>query len=381
MSIKEEPNIKDHIKPNTMITHINDYIHAKGFIFSKEDISNLYLSLKTKPFVLLAGISGTGKSKLVQLFSEVIGANRSNGRYNLISVKPDWNDGTDLFGYIDINNRYRPGLLTEIVYQANQAENLDKPYIICLDEMNLARVEYYLSDYLSIIETRENIDGEVKTSNIFSKGYFKEESKYSTIYFSDNINIVGTVNMDDTTFSFSEKVLDRANTIEFSKVDLGALDFSTREVDPKLLDNSNFRTSYLTIKEALFEDRAYVERVNNRIIEINDILKKHNKHFAYRVRDEIVFYMLENHEHKILPEDVAFDYQVLQKILPKISGSDHDIKDILIGLYNYLNGSSEIIDSVDYIDYIKVEDSQHPKSTQKIKDMLRSYENGYTSFW
>lgn len=364
-----------------MITHINDYIHAKGFIFNQEDISNLYLSLKTKPFVLIAGISGTGKSKIVQLFAEAIGANRSNGRYSLISVKPDWNDGTDLFGYIDINDNYVPGLLTKIIYQANKPENLDKPYIICLDEMNLARVEYYLSDYLSIIETREKtIDG-VKTCNIFPTDHFPKGNKYNTICFSDNINILGTVNMDDTTFSFSEKVLDRANTIEFSKVDLSALDFNTREAESKTLDNRNFRTSYLTIKEALQENRTYVQQVNGKVIEINQILEQYNKHFGYRVRDEIVFYMLENHLHGILPEDVAFDYQILQKVLPKISGSDREIKLLLIDLHNYLNMTSQVVDSIDYADMINIEDSKYPKSTKKIKEMLRSYENGYTSFW
>lgn len=381
MPVKEEPDTKVAINPNTMITHINDYIHAKGFIFDQEDISNLYLSLKTKPFVLLAGISGTGKSKLVQLFAQAIGANRSNGRYRLISVKPDWNDGTDLFGYMDINNKYVPGLLTEIVYDANKEENLNKPYIICLDEMNLARVEYYLSDYLSIIESREKTKDGIKTDKIFSEGYFPEANKYSSIYFSDNINIVGTVNMDDTTFSFSEKVLDRANTIEFSKVDLAALDLITRESEPKLLDNSNFETSYLTIKEALLKDRSYVERINNRIIALNNILKEYNAHFGYRVRDEMVFYMLENNTYGILPEDTAFDYQVLQKILPKISGSDHEIKNMLIDLHNYLNIDAQIVDSIDYIETINVEGSRHPKSTKKIKDMLRSCANGYTSFW
>lgn len=373
--------VNDEIGQIEMIDHIYNYIKAKGFIFAKEDISNLYLSMKTKPFVLLAGISGTGKSKMIQLFAEAIGIKRSNGRYNLISVKPDWNDGTELFGYIDINGDYIPGILTKIVYDANQEENLNKPYIVCLDEMNLARVEYYLSDYLSIIETRERVEEEIKTCNIFSVNFSNEENKYSEIYFSDNIYIVGTVNMDDTTFSFSKKVLDRANTIEFSNVDLSYLKFDENEVMEKTLNNIQFKTSYLNIKETILDDNEYVERINNYIIPINSILEKYNMHFAYRIRDEIIFYMLENSKYKLLTEEKAFDYQVLQKILPRINGSGREIKLVLIDLYNFLNSENQIIDSIGYLDRIIPANSQYTKSTKKIKEMLRSYENGYVSFW
>ncbi|MGV8982817.1 AAA family ATPase, partial [Clostridium sp.] len=131
---------------------IQKYIISKGFIYNDKDLNNFYLSLRTKPFVILAGISGSGKSKLVRLFAEAIGATKENGRFNMISVKPDWNDSTELLGYKNINEEFVPGKLTKIIYEASKSENKDMPYFICLDEMNLARVEYYLSDYLSLIE-------------------------------------------------------------------------------------------------------------------------------------------------------------------------------------------------------------------------------------
>lgn len=376
----QEYNI--NLNPHKMINHISKYIESKGFIFDDEDIANLYLSMKTKPFVLMAGISGTGKSKLIQLFANAIGANSENGRFRLISVKPDWNDGTELFGYIDINGNYVPGLLTEIAYEANQIENKNNPYIICLDEMNLARVEYYLSDYLSLIETRFNYDDEIKTERIFPKGYFMKKNEYQDVYLSDNIIIVGTVNMDDTTFSFSEKVLDRANTIEFSKVNLELLEFNYRDIEPKYLNNSNFKTSYLTIKDAVEADSSFVTNINNKIIDIYNIMKKYNRHFGYRIRDEIIFYMLENKNcNNLIDENRAFDYQLLQKILPRINGSDYEIKLLLIDLFNYLNPFNQIYDTLGYLDNLDISNSSYKLTSNKIIEMLRSYENGYVSFW
>lgn len=150
------------------------------------------------------------------MFAEAIGAH-----YSLISVKPDWNDNTELFGYKNINNEFVPGQLTRIIQEASKTENLNKPYFVCLDEMNLARVEYYFSEYLSIIESRYFDDSKrLLTDNIFSEGYLPTDNPYKDLTIPENLYIIGTVNMDDTTFAFSRKVLDRVNTIEFSDVRL-----------------------------------------------------------------------------------------------------------------------------------------------------------------
>lgn len=369
-----ESNMKDNIKK------IYRYIKSKGFIYSYEDLCNFYLSLKTKPFLILAGISGTGKSKLLRLFAEAIGAH-----YSLISVKPDWNDSTELFGYKNINNEFIPGQLTRIIQEASKTENLNKPYFVCLDEMNLARVEYYFSEYLSIIESRYFDDSKrLLTDKIFSEGYLPTDNPYKDLRIPENLYIIGTVNMDDTTFAFSRKVLDRVNTIEFSDVRLDILDFDQKEdVENLKLDNSCFKTKYLTIKDAIEVDKEYVNKINKEIIEINNILAMGNKHFGYRVRDEIIFYMLENKKYDLLEEYVAFDYQIMQKILPTITGSDKVIKDILIDLYNYCNPSNQIADNIDYIRHAEegLETALYMNSAKKILMMLRGYEDGFVSFW
>lgn len=373
---------------------VNKFIKYRGFIYNNKDLNNFYLSLKTKPFVILAGISGTGKSKLVKLFANAIGATSENGQYNIISVKPDWNDSTELFGYKNINDEFIPGKLTEIIKLASSPENINNPYFICLDEMNLARVEYYLSEYLSIIESRDFENGQIVTGKLFSNGYLPKESEYYDLKVPENIYIIGTVNMDDTTFAFSRKVLDRANTIEFSDVDLDILDFEEEECDPIETDNNFLKTSFLNIKEALDYDKEFVKQINKKIIEINEILKKGNKNFGYRVRDEIVFYMLENKIAGLLDEDIAFDYQIMQKILPTISGSESYIKQILIELFKVcLKDRKDLASTADFNECEKIIESdkakkdeeskkiKYKKSAEKILMMLRGYEDGFTSFW
>ncbi|MCT8977899.1 AAA family ATPase [Clostridium sp. CX1] len=331
-----------------IIKHIHKYIISKGYIFSPDSIKNFHLSLKTKPFVILAGISGTGKSKIVRLFAEAIGATTNNGRFKMISVKPDWNDSTELFGYKNINDEFIPGQLTEIIKEA--AENNSMPYFVCIDEMNLARVEYYLSEYLSLIESRRVQGGKIVTDNIFNSNFINNE--YGKSYIPENLYIVGTVNMDDTTFQFSRKVLDRANTIEFSEVDLNQLFLDSQEVDEvtgENVNNSFIKTNYLNINDIEEEYREYAVSINNNIVKINDILKKARKHFAYRVRDEIIFYMVENKKLELLNENTAFDCQIMQKILPAISGSEVIIKDVLVDLFNFCLGKEAVLSDINYL--------------------------------
>lgn len=357
---------------------IESYINNKGFIYSKEYLSNFYLSLKSKPFVILAGISGTGKSRLVRLFAEAI-----NAKFKIIPVKPDWNDSTELLGYKNIKDKFVQGQLYKVIDEAK--DNLDTPYFVCLDEMNLARVEYYLSEYLSVIESRKFEKGKIVTDELFSESYF-EKIEDTNISIPENLYIIGTVNMDDTTFSFSRKVLDRANTIEFSEVDLETLDFLTDEAETLVVDNSLLKTQFLNIKDALEIDRTYVEEINEKIVEINNILKPYSKHFGYRVRDEIVFYMLENKLANLLEEDMAFDYQIMQKILPTIIGSDVYIEEILIKLFKICTGfnlenKQNYIKEAESVIKNESEKCRYPKSATKILQMLKGYRDGFVSFW
>lgn len=356
-----------------IINKVENYIKNQGYNYTYNQLSNLYLSLKTKPFTILAGISGTGKSKIIRLLADAIQAD-----YTLISVRPDWNDATDLIGYKNLDDKFIKGQLTKTILKAQQNKN--KPYLICLDEMNLARVEYYLSDYLSIIESRKKVEQDIITDNIVQ---YQENNETIKLHIPDNIYIIGTVNMDDTTFQFSRKVLDRANTIEFSDVDLDNLFFEiNEEIEHLNISNDFLKTTYLKTMDIEEEYREYAKEVNKKIIDINEILKKSQKQFAYRVRDEILFYLVENKKANLLHEDTAFDYQVMQKILPTISGSEESVYQVLIDLFNFVCETNTIDSIEEAINYLKETKVRYENSANKIIYMLKGYQNdGYVSYW
>lgn len=371
---KGEGEDKVPVSTKEAIKQIKEYIAAKGFSYKDSLIENFFLSLKSKPFVILAGTSGTGKTRLVKLFAEAIGA-----EYKLVSVRPDWSDGSDLFGHYDLNGKFIDGPVCECFKLAYEKPN--KPVFLCLDEMNLARVEYYLSDFLSVIESREKIDGgNVITDKIaqYDKGV------------PDNLYIVGTVNMDETTFPFSKKVLDRANTIEFSYVDLmpSFVSFGG-ETEGLQLPNSFLKTEYLVLNRDCSTEQEYVCEICSELQSINKILEKANAHVGYRVRDEIVFYMLNNKvEGNLLTHDEAFDNEIMQKILPRIQGSSSSVKDMLCDLFavcaadfNQKTGDTESEKMRKILNDASI-NCHYRKSAEKLELMVRRFEeDGFTSYW
>ena len=293
----------------------------------------------------------------------------------------------------NIESRFTPGIITSVAYEA--MKHPDKPYFICLDEMNLARVEYYFSDILSLMESRKlNDDGEIITENLlkevqFEKGDIEAIDKYGDVYIPENLYIVGTVNMDETTFPFSKKVLDRANTIEFNKVNLKynfdvALD--NIYLKERVYSNDFLKSNYLKISQCK-DNKDIAIKVIDELIKINDILEEYNQHFGFRVRDEIVFYMIYAIKNSIFDFDKAMDYCITQKILPKVNGSNSDVLEILIKIFNILNDSK--FNAEDYLDENTLKDmtnkgkeSNYKLSSEKLLYMIRRFvRDGFTTFW
>ena len=379
------------ISVKEFVRKISEYIVARGFQYSDNLIENFYLSLKTKPFVILAGTSGTGKTRLVRLFAEAIGATSANGRYCQVAVRPDWSDSTDLFGHVDLNGNFMSGKILPFLKAAT--DDPEHPYILCLDEMNLARVEYYLSDFLSIIESRDLKNGNIISDPIMTKDKYGKDKdaldEYGEIEFPQNLYIVGTVNMDETTFPFSRKVLDRANTIEFNYVDLG-LQFSENldAVEPYEADNSFLMSEYLVLGRDCQKYFDVIGPICAQLESINKILRKANAHVGYRVRDEIVFYLINNMNADLLTEEEAFDNSIMQKILPRIQGSSASIKTMLCELFESLSGQkldANAADTTTAAAMQKIIDNgtvKYPKSVAKIKFMVQRFEeDGFTSYW
>jgi 5-methylcytosine-specific restriction enzyme B len=356
------------------IDHIHSYISNKGFYYERKEIINLYLSLKTKPFVILSGISGTGKTKIVQFFAESLGATAENGQFTLIPVRPDWSDGSDLIGYRDIKGEFQAGTFTKVLIEANKPENRNKPYFVLLDEMNLARVEYYFSDLLSVMESRDRKDGELVSAPVV------KETEVGRLLMRDNLFIIGTVNMDETTHPFSPKVLDRANTIEYNEVVLDHFGFLSKDTDAEPLSISNKQVAgrFLNLKDAYFDHEVLVKKVTSLLVEVNSILEPIKAHFGYRVRDEVCFYMIYNNEGELMTFEEAFDYQLLQKVLPRLTGNDLKTEDALKKLFQFCTRHEWADEDVESI----VKEARFSKSARKLSNMIpKIMHDGFTSFW
>ncbi|MCU5440128.1 DUF3578 domain-containing protein [Bacillus cereus] len=360
-----------YLDQQSIIDHVSSYIQSKGFFYEKKDLINFFLSLKTKPFVILSGISGTGKTKIVQWFAESLGATEENGQFTLIPVRPDWSDSSDLLGYVNLQGEFQERPLIKVLEAANA--NPNRPYFLVLDEMNLARVEYYFSDFLSVIESRKWKDGKIVTSPVLPESITNKR-----ITIPSNVYIIGTVNMDETTHPLSKKVLDRANTIEFNNVNLDYFNFlmDVEEKEAKVASNRSLETEYLHLKECFKENEDLVRNISNILIEINKSLESVGAQVGYRIRDEICFYMAYNEQGKLLSFDEALDYQIYQKILPRLAGSDGRTEEVLKQLY-VLCANEEYDSANNDAAYAK-----YPRSANKLSHMLRRFEyDGFTSFW
>lgn len=357
-----------------LIDQIYARISGEGFVYAREDFAAFCTALKTKPFVILAGISGTGKTRLVEIVAHQLGVEDYT-----IAVRPDWSDSSDLLGYFDLRGEFRPGPLLKILQQANQ--DLGQPFFVCLDEMNLARVEHYLPEFLSVFEKRYRDGGRIVTPPIFPSA----PEPWGQVYFSDNVFLVGTVNMDETTYPFSRKVLDRANTMEFNYINLNYL--PPRNSAPEALPAawSALRPTYCRLPEFYSQDPKLFDKVIGVLQQLNAILEPGDFQVGYRVRDEVCLFVLHGLEAGMTLE-TCLDFQVRQKILPRIQGSRSAVRSILTGIWNWATGESYSSDDPELVDRMSGAGQDHdilyPRTAAKVVGMIRRLEEeGFTSFW
>ena len=371
-----------------LIQHAHDYMSNLGFKYQYEEIANFYLALRAKPFVILAGISGTGKTQLPRKFAEALGFNLSE-QIIQIPVRPDWTDSSDLLGYNSLDNKFIPKALTLAIKKA--LTNTDKPYFFILDEMNLARVEHYFSDFLSVIETRKWDDAktEIITDDIIRPELVNgatNSDDYLGLKLPQNLFLIGTVNMDETTHAFSRKVLDRANSIEMNEVDLDWITTTSEDLSPlQDISNDYFKTLFLSSIDLKKEDKELISNEMQTLKEVNKILENADLHFAYRVRDEIAFYLTINQKNNLIDNNIAFDFQLIQKVLPRIHGSSERIQKVLVELFNLLEGTDFRSDNFEFSmfeDKVDQNDLKYKRASKKIIFMLKRFDDDrFTSFW
>ncbi len=334
-----------------LLAALEDYALGQGFTFPAHRLRAYYVALKTRPFVLLSGVSGTGKTRLAELLAEALTGHNPT-QFRLLPVRPDWNDSTALFGYQNIlANRYVGTPFLEMARMAARPENRRRAFFVCLDEMNLARAEQYLADYLSALESRarrvplgEGVPDLILPPNLF---------------------VTGTVNVDETTHGFSRKVLDRANTLEFDDPpDFSrpgaAKGFGILEDDlGGIADAGPARRQALFLAARVSSVGQARERLARiapdlpgralaLLEEANALLYPRRLHFAYRVRDDVLMYVANSFDAEVdaglfVPDTdanftLALDLQLLQKVLPKLHGQAEDITPLLTALQSWAEG-------------------------------------------
>ena len=277
-----------YIEPN--FETIRSRIETEGLVISGRTLRRFHLSLRSRGFVILSGISGTGKTWLAQAYARAVG-----GRELLVPVAPNWTTNEDLLGYLNpISGVYHDTAFSKFLREAalewesaGAEEREPVPHYLVLDEMNLARVEYYFATFLSTLEVRQREE----TARV--------QLGDDVVLLTPNLRFVGTVNVDETTHGFADKVYDRAQLVELE---------APREAIERHLADSPLAETLLSAWEALHEVAP----------------------FAFRVIDDIRNY-IEAAEALGVEAEAALDEQMLQKLLPKVHGIDPRIEQALTG--------------------------------------------------
>lgn len=400
------PNQGGNNSKNKVIQWLNKDIHPLGVIkdISSDEFSELYLNVAEitsplvlpKPFLILAGISGTGKTRFVREQAKITG--QFDETYCLTSVRPDWHEPSDLLGYVSRLNGCAEYITTDVLkfiakawrgivdnslslevqdiggqgerlVVSGEKDNLNQvlPYWLCLDEMNLAPVEQYFADYLSVLETREwfwdgdsfiySSDALLKPStinDIADKDKLRSELGFDASEYEElwqlickyglaipfNLMVAGTVNMDETTHGFSRKVIDRALSFDFGV-------FFPNNYDEFFSPKScNKRLSYPIWSQVTKADLANTIDIDGSqtiafLTAVNMVLKNTPFELAFRALNELLLAVVSSQPHDELTLKAIWDDFMMCKVLPRIEGDSDklttaDGKEVLVELNTVL---------------------------------------------
>lgn len=358
-------------------------INSSGLVFSELMITRLVTSLLTKPLVILSGLSGSGKTKLAQAFVQWIC--RDEDQYRIVPVGADWTNREPLLGYpnaLDNSEYIKPeNGVVDLILHAH--ENSDLPHFLILDEMNLSHVERYFADFLSVMESNGKIT--------FHPGGDEKSGVPASVPMPDNLFIIGTINVDETTYMFSPKVLDRANVIEFRITENEIAEFLENPQKPDLEQlkegGAGMAESFLEMATTKGFETPANNDLNKTLVKFFGELKKTGAEFGYRSAYEI--HRLINQLTVIdsaLTDDEKLDIAIIQKLLPKLHGSRRKLCPILIILGNFCieeNKFDKIEDNIFLADNFnfKQDGVKYPLSLEKIARMYKgAVDNGFASY-
>lgn len=350
---------------------------SKGLIYTKQDLFNFHTAIKTQSFVILSGMSGTGKSQLIQCYHQAL--NGIEERMLFVPVRPFWQDDSDLLGYLDtLNGIYRPGDSGLVDFIIESSKNDKDSYFVCLDEMNLARVEHYFSQFLSILERDPNnriiqLYNPKMDGRVYNKNEYPPELKLG-----ENLFFVGTVNTDESTYQFSDKVLDRANVINLSLENFIEIKVQQEQHEnekrkdrslegKKEVEEIDSINTFSKLQGMKKEDKRY--KLNDRELGLLwDLHKCINKvsgniGIGMRIVNQIEQYLMNLPESSFLTRKDAFDIQIAQRVFTKLRGSEGQLIHLVGLVEDDELDDSEILDIFNAYSDV----SQFEKSKNKLK--------------
>ena len=380
------PDLKPAIEqiPFSIDKVIKD-IDETGLIYTPALIKRFAFSLMTKPFVILSGLAGSGKTQLAITFAKAL-VEDTDTQLCAVSVGADWTNREPLLGFpnaLQTNQYVRPeSRVLDLMIEANMPENANKPYFLILDEMNMSYVERYFADFLSAMESKEAIP--LWNGCLDPDTDDDSDDTPTSIKLPSNLFIIGTINVDETTYMFSPKVLDRANVIEFkiSADEMSSFLENMKDVNPDNIISkaANMAASFVEIasKNDLKKEPAVVETLKKFFGELKNV----NAEFGYRSATEIFRFICQAKNNddtatKITDNEIL-DAAIVQKLLPKLHGSRKKLDPVLKQLWRLC------FDGADSDSQIAYENATKAKFKESADKIWRMYEsaiaNGFTSF-
>ncbi|MEQ8763478.1 MAG: AAA family ATPase [Planctomycetota bacterium] len=300
----------------------------RGFVFERDDLANIHIAAKVGLWTVLAGPSGTGKSSLPRLYAEALGVQEEQ---LFVSVRPDWMDDRDVLGgFNSLSGRYEPaasGLVNRLI-AAYEDERAGRGglYLICLDEMNLSRVEHYFAHFLSVMErpaTSRSVELYAASLGSAADPY----AAYRHLPIGDNVRFIGTVNIDETSYFFSPRVIDRASLIVLEEPDLSGSVLPENDRDRlgglQPVHRSEYESWIRSHDQAKESVRAFV-------MELDEVLRRGRSGLAHRTFRRFLRYVAS--AESLLDEDRAFDLAFAQIVIPRLKQSAVGFSAMIDGL-------------------------------------------------
>lgn len=372
----DEPEINEE---DLFLKDLQEKTKELGLFYADIDLYNFHTAMKSQSLVILAGMSGTGKSQLVTAYAKALGLD--NSQVNIIPVRPSWTDDTDLIGYPDtLNNVYRPGdsgLVNTLIRAENDPENL---YIVCFDEMNLARVEHYFAQFLSVLEMEDT----KKTLKLYNDDlqhrFYNGEQYRPSIGIRDNVIFVGTVNLDESTHHFSDKVLDRSNVIELQILPYEHLLQIEEKKELKRREKGAITTAEYNGFRCKNHRKVELSKEElESLWHLHETLQMVSKKLGIgpRVVKQIDKYIKNMPVSSPFGRKEAMDIQLVQRVLTKVRGPEELLLPLLGRYKDEEDDCEDSLLMIAFNRYKEVSDFTRAKQvvTEKSKELQR---NGYT---